>query len=153
MSSSITVNKCEPRSSISSGRAGSLNSKKQVARYKNRNYGKIVTVSHNERYYLHKRTYRVNHMSTAMFSGGGVNLSMAPSETLSDETGCQKSKMAAEKNEIKRSSVSIHDSNEISTVIPMFSKSGDDQTTPKTVRCADEGEIKDGCHLPEVDTK
>jgi len=50
---------------------------------------------------------------------------MAPSETLSDETGSQKSKMAAEKNEIKRSSVSTHDSNEIPTAIPMFSRLDD----------------------------
>jgi len=33
-----------------------------------------------------------------MFSG--VNFSMAPSETLLDETGSQKSKMAAEKTEL-----------------------------------------------------
>jgi len=56
-----------------------------------------------------------------MFSG--VNFSMAPSETLSDETGSQKSKMAAEK--MKYSLVSIHDSNEIPTAVPMFSRSGE----------------------------
>jgi len=38
-------------------------------------------------------------VSTPIFSG--VNFSMAPSETLSDETGSQKSKMAAEKTELK----------------------------------------------------
>jgi len=60
----------------------------------------------------------------------GVNFSMAPSETLSDETGSQKSKMAAEKNEIKRSAVSIHDSNEIPTAIHMFLRSGDTTILP-----------------------
>jgi len=44
-------------------------------------------------------------VSIRMFSG--VNFSMAPSETLLDETRSKKSKMAAEKNEIKRNSVSI----------------------------------------------
>jgi len=37
---------------------------------------------------------------------GRVNFSMAPSETLSDKTGSEKSKMMTEKNDIKRSSVS-----------------------------------------------
>jgi len=70
-----------------------------------------------------------------MFSG--VKFSMAPLETLSDETGSQKSKMAAAKPklnvaqflytiyEITFISASIHDSNEIPTAIPMFSRSGD----------------------------
>jgi len=45
---------------------------------------------------------------------------MVSSETLSDETGGQKSKMAAEKNDIKRNSVSIHDSNEIPKAICLY---------------------------------
>jgi len=63
-----------------------------------------------------------------MFSG--VNVSMAPSETLSGETGIQ-IQDGGPKNEIKRSSVSIHDSNEIPTAIPMFSRSGDTNKLPE----------------------
>jgi len=69
---------------------------------------------------------------------------MAPSETLSDEARSQKSKMAAEKNEIKRGSVSIHDRNS-NGYTHVFEVGWHNQTTPKTVRRADKGEIKDGC--------
>jgi len=60
-----------------------------------------------------------------------VTFSIALSETLSDETGSQKSKMAAEKNGIKCSSVTMHNSNEIATAIPMFLRSGDTANYPE----------------------
>ena len=52
------------------------------------------------------------------------NLSLVLSVTLPDGTVSQKSKMAAEKNVLSRSSAYIHDSNEIPTAIPMFSNAG-----------------------------
>jgi len=75
---------------------------------------------------------------------------MALSETLSDETGSQKSKMAAEKNEMKRSSVSIHDSNEIPTAIPMFSRSGD---TTKLLRRLSDVRIREKSKMAAINRK
>jgi hypothetical protein len=51
----------------------------------------------------------------------GSNFSMGLSVTLSDETGSQKSKMAAGDNVISRISANIHDSNEFPTANPTFS--------------------------------
>ena len=56
--------------------------------------------------------------ATPMFSGS--NFSMVLSATLPDETGSQKSKMAAEKTVISRISVYIHDGNEIPTAKSCF---------------------------------
>jgi len=75
---------------------------------------------------------------------------MAPSETLSDETGSQKSKMAAEINEIKRSSVSIHDSNKIPTVIAMFLRSGD---TTKLSRRLPDVQIREKSKMAAINRK
>ena len=50
----------------------------------------------------------------------GSNFSMGLSVTLSDETGSQKSKMAAGNNVISRISANIHDSNEFPTANPTF---------------------------------
>ena len=64
-----------------------------------------------------RRDRNIIPLSTPMFSGS--NVSMLLSETLPDETGSQKSKMAAEKNVITR--LSAYDSNKILTVrIPHF---------------------------------
>jgi len=57
---------------------------------------------------------------------------MASSETLSDETGSQIFKMAAEKTKLNVAQF-------LYTIATKFQP-------PKTVSCADKGEIKDGCH-------
>ena len=59
--------------------------------------------------------------ATPMFLGS--NFSLGLSATLSDETGSQKSKMAAGNNVISRISSNIHDSNEFPTANPTFSGS------------------------------
>ena len=59
--------------------------------------------------------------ATPMFLGS--NFSLGLSVTLSDETGSQKSKMAAGNNVLSRITSNIHDSNEFSTANPTFSGS------------------------------
>jgi len=55
----------------------------------------------------HGRDRNTLPVSTLMFSG--VNFSMAPSETLSDETGRQKFKMAAKKTKLNVALIVIID--------------------------------------------
>jgi len=102
--------------------------------------GKVTTPSNS----AIRRDRNTIPVSTPMFSG--VNLSMAPPETLSDETGSQKSKMAAEKTELNGAQLLYTIATKFQRLYPCFLSRVTRQTTPKTVRCADKGEIKDGCH-------
>jgi len=61
-----------------------------------------------------------NKIPTATHMFPGSNVSIVLSVTLPDETGRQKSKMAAEKNIITRISANKHDSSTSSTAITRF---------------------------------
>jgi len=84
-----------------------------------------------------------------MFSG--ANFSMAPWETLSDETGSQKSKMVAAKTKLNIAQfLYIHDSNEIPTAIPMLSRSGD---TTKLLRRLSDVRIREKTKMAAFNRK
>jgi len=81
-----------------------------------------------------------------MFSG--VNFSMAPSETLSDETRSQKSKMAAEKTKLNVAQFLY--TIEIPTAIPMFLRSGD---TTKLLRRLSDVRIREKSKMAAINRK
>jgi hypothetical protein len=78
---------------------------------------------------------------------------MALSVTLSDETGSQKSKMAAEKMKFHVSQFIYMMATKFQRLSHVFEQRQRGETSGKTVRRLGMSEIKDGGNLPEVEMR